>query len=206
MITEIEDYFSQGCGRCERFATENCSTRKWADGLLALRKLCLSLSLVETVKWGHPCYLHKGRNIAIIGALRTDFRLSFFNAALMQDAAGVLERPGPNTQYPDMLRFTDKAQVDAMAELIRSYLKEAMTYAEAGLQPQKETREIEWPPELAEALDADPELAAAFHSLTAGRQRSYLIQLNSAKKPETRLSRILAFRDRILAGKGALER
>jgi len=206
MITEIEDYFSQGCGRCERFATENCSTRKWADGLLALRKLCLSLSLVETVKWGHPCYLHKGRNIAIIGALRTDFRLSFFNAALMQDAAGVLERPGPNTQYPDMLRFTDKAQVDAMAELIRSYLKEAMTYAEAGLQPQKETREIEWPPELAEALDADPELAAAFHSLTAGRQRSYPIQLNSAKKPETRLSRILAFRDRILAGKGALER
>jgi len=206
MITEIEDYFSQGCGRCERFATENCSTRKWADGLLALRKLCLSLSLVETVKWGHPCYLHKGRNIAIIGALRTDFRLSFFNAALMQDAAGVLERPGPNTQYPDMLRFTDKAQVDAMAELIRSYLKEAMTYAEAGLQPQKETREIEWPPELAEALDADPELAAAFHSLTAGRQRSYLIQLNSAKKPETRLSRIIAFRDRILAGKGALER
>lgn len=206
MITEIEDYFSQGCGRCERFATENCSTRKWADGLLALRQLCLSLSLVETVKWGHPCYLHKKRNIAIIGALRTDFRLSFFNAALMQDAAGVLERPGPNTKHPDMLRFTNNAQVDAMAELIRSYLQEAMTYAEAGLQPQKETQEIELPPELAEALNADPELAAAFHSLTAGRQRSYVIQLNSAKKPETRISRIIAFRDRILAGKGALER
>lgn len=206
MITEIEDYFSQGCGRCERFTTENCSTRKWADGLLALRQLCLSLSLVETVKWGHPCYLHKKRNIAIIGALRTDFRLSFFNAALMQDAAGVLERPGPNTKHPDMLRFTNNAQVDAMAELIRSYLQEAMTYAEAGLQPQKETREIELPPELAEALNADPELAAAFHSLTAGRQRSYVIQLNSAKKPETRISRIIAFRDRILAGKGALER
>jgi len=50
MITEIEDYFSLGCGRCERFATADCSTQKWAGGLLALRQLCIDLKLVETVK------------------------------------------------------------------------------------------------------------------------------------------------------------
>jgi uncharacterized protein YdeI (YjbR/CyaY-like superfamily) len=81
-----------------------------------------------------------------------------------------------------------------------------VTYAEAGLQPQKETREIEWPPELAEALDADPELAAAFHSLTAGRQRSHLIQLNSAKKPETRQVSDPRFPGSHSRRKGALER
>ncbi|WP_310446122.1 YdeI/OmpD-associated family protein [Thiobacillus sp.] len=206
VITEIEDYFSLGCGRCERFASVDCSTRKWMGGLLALRKLCIDLKLVETVKWAHPCYMHKDRNIAIIGALRSDFRLIFFNAALMKDSEGVLERQGPNTRHPDIIRFTDNSQVAAMEGIIRSYLKEAMSYAEAGIKPQKDASEIELPYELAEALDSDPELAEAFHSLTPGRQRSYVINLSSAKKPETRISRIAAFRDRILAGKGALER
>ena len=205
MITEIEDYFSLGCGRCERFATADCSTRRWIGGLLALRKICIDLKLVETVKWAHPCYMHKDRNIALLGAFRDDFRISFFNAALMKDPEGVLERQGPNTKHPDMIRFTDNPQVAAMEGTIRSYLKEAMSYAEAGIMPAKEAGEIELPSELAEALDSDPELAEAFHSLTPGRQRSYVINLNSAKKPETRISRIAAFRDRILNGKGALE-
>ena len=91
MISDVDDFFTQGCGRCERFATADCSTRQWADGLRSLRRLCRDLGLVETVKWGHPCYLHHGRNVAIIGALRGDFRLSFFNAALLKDPARVLE-------------------------------------------------------------------------------------------------------------------
>jgi uncharacterized protein YdeI (YjbR/CyaY-like superfamily) len=206
VITDIEDYFSLGCGRCERFATADCSTRKWASGLRALRRLCSSLELVETVKWGHPCYLHGNRNIAIIGALRSDFRLSFFNAALMKDADRVLERQGPNTRHPAMIRFTDNSQVARMEATVRSYLKEAMSYAEAGTKPPKEAGEIELPRELADALASDPELAAAFHTLTPGRQRSYVINLNSAKKEATRIARIASFRDRILAGKGALER
>ncbi|MEN9578205.1 MAG: hypothetical protein RJA70_1214 [Pseudomonadota bacterium] len=206
MITKIEDFFSLGCGRCERFATPDCSTRKWATGLLALRKICVDLKLVETVKWGHPCYMHQERNIAIIGALRPDFRLSFFNAALMKDPKGILERAGPNTQNPDLVRFTDNSQVAAIEETLREYLTEAIGYAEAGIKPKKVAGEMELPEELVDALDSDPELAQAFRSLTPGRQRSYIIQLSSAKKPETRVARITAFRGRILGGKGALER
>jgi uncharacterized protein YdeI (YjbR/CyaY-like superfamily) len=206
VITEIEDYFSLGCGRCERFASADCSTRRWAAGLLALRKICTGLGLVETLKWAHPCYMHRDRNIALIGALRGDFRLSFFNAALMTDPDRVLERQGPNTRHPDMIRFTDSSQVGAMERTIRAYLTEAMGYAEAGIRPARAAGELELPLELAEALESDPELAEAFHGLTPGRQRSYVINLTSAKKSETRVSRILAFRGRILAGKGAQER
>ena len=206
MITDIEDYFTLGCGRCARFATPDCSTRTWIEGLTALRRLCVETQLVETVKWGHPCYTHQGRNIAIIGALRSDFRLSFFNAALMSDPDGVLQKQGPNTRHPDMIRFTDNSDVARMEGTISSYLKEAMGYAEAGLTPPKDNSAIELPKELVEALASDPELAAAFAALTPGRQRSYVINLNGAKKPETRMSRIAAFRGRILEGKGALER
>lgn len=206
MITEIEDFFSKGCGRCERFATPACSVNQWHAGLTGLRAICRSAGLVETVKWGHPCYMHAGRNIVLIGALQGDFRLNFFNAALMKDPDGLLERQGPNTQHPDSIRFTASGQVEARAASIRAYLLEAMAYADAGILPVKVPQAWELPDELVDAMDADPELADAFHALTPGRQRSYVIHLSSAKTAATRVSRIEKARPHILAGKGANER
>jgi uncharacterized protein YdeI (YjbR/CyaY-like superfamily) len=206
MITDIEDYFTKGCGRCERFDTPDCSTKLWTPGLDELRQVCLEAGLSEAVKWGHPCYEHAGRNIALIGALRGDFRLNFFDAALLRDPEGVLEKQGPNTRHPDSIRFVDSAQISKMRPVILSYLEEAKGYAEAGIKPPKDESELELPDELVEALDADPQLAEAFHSLTPGRQKSYVINLSSAKTSATRTSRIAKFRDRILAGRGALER
>jgi uncharacterized protein YdeI (YjbR/CyaY-like superfamily) len=206
MITDAEDFFTKGCGRCQRFATPECSTRKWQLGLNDLRRICRDIELAETVKWAHPCYMHAGRNIALLGAFRGDFRLSFMNAALLADPEGVLERNGPNARHPGMIRFLDNAQVARMEPVIRAYLAEAMGYAEAGVTPAKEDRELDLPDELVEAMDADPELAEAFHKLTPGRQRSYVINLNGAKQSATRVARIARFRDHILAGKGAMER
>ncbi len=205
MITDIDDYFAKGCGRCDRFATIDCSTRLWGPGLKLLRRICVDAGLVESVKWGHPCYMHANRNVAIIGAFRTDFRLTFFNGALMRDPERVLEKQGPNTKHADMIRFTTNAQAAALEPVIRAYLAEAMAYAEAGLKPQKEKSEVILPDELQAALKADPELSAAFGNLTPGRQRSYLINLNSTKTPNTRIARIAKFRDKIIAGKGATE-
>jgi uncharacterized protein YdeI (YjbR/CyaY-like superfamily) len=206
MITEVEDYFIKGCGRCARFDTPECSTRKWSEGLKQLRRICREAGLVETVKWAHPCYMHSGRNIAIVGAFRADFRLSFMNPALMKDPHNVLERQGPNTRHRNMIRFTRSAQVEEVESTILDYLREAMGYAEAGMRPPKEHKDLDLPVELAEAMDTDPELGEAFHNLTPGRQRSYVVILNSAKTAATRISRIAKFRDQILAGKGATER
>ena len=205
MITRADDFFFNGCGRCERFDTPDCSTQKWVEGLRVLRANCLEAGLTETVKWAHPCYMHADRNIVIIGAFRDDFRMTFFNAALMKDPDGVLEKQGPNTQHAGMIRFTSNAQPKVMGKIILSYLAEAMDYAERGLMAPKDKAEVDMPGELADALDADSELAEAFHDLTPGRQRSYVINLNSAKKSETRVSRIANFRSRIIAGKGANE-
>jgi len=205
MITEIDDYFTRGCGRCARFDTPDCSTLRWADGLAQLRVLCRGAGLNETVKWGHPCYVHAGRNIAIIGAFRNDFRLSFFDAALMTDPHGVLERQGPNTAHPDMLQFTDSDQVTARADVIAAYLAEAMGYAERGLRPDKDTRTPDLPEELQEALAADAEMRTAFDALTPGRMKSHVIAVASAKQAATRQRRIAKLRDRIMAGKGANE-
>lgn len=206
MIADVEDFFSKGCGRCDRFATPDCSAQTWREGLAALRRICLEAGLVETAKWGHPCYMHAGRNIAILGAVRGDFRLTFFDAALLGDPEGVLERQGPNTRHPDAIRFHDAARVADLAPVIRAYLDEAKRHADAGARAPKERVEREIPVELAEAMDADPELAEAFRRLTPGRRNSYAVGLASAAKPETRIARIAKFRPKILAGKGATER
>ena len=206
MITIIEDYFQLGCGRCDRFGTPDCSTKRWREGLADLRRICLEAGLAEHVKWGHPCYMHAERNIVLMGAFQDDFRISFFNPALMQDHYGILEKQGPNTQYPGTIRFSANDLPQSMENEIKEYLREAMDYAEAGILPKKEKRELVLPVELTEALAADHELAEAFEALTPGRQRSYVINLNSAKKSETRVKRIDRFREKILDGKGAMER
>lgn len=206
MITDPDAYFADGCGRCDRFATPDCSTRLWLPGLLLLRRIAREVGLTETAKWGHPCYMHADRNICLIGAFRGDFRLTFMNSALLKDPEGLLERQGPNTPHPDCLRFTDNAAPVRLEPVIRAYLAEAMTYAERGLLPPKEPTELTLPDELVQALDADPELAEAFAALTPGRQKSWAIYLNTAKTSATRFSRIEKSRTRIIAGKGATER
>lgn len=206
MIQLVDEFFTQGCGRCSRFSTPDCSSQKWADGLRLLRETCLNAGLVETAKWGHPCYTHQGRNIAILGAFRADFRITFFNASLLKDTDKLLLRKGPNSAYPDMMSFTGVTQVQDMQATILAYLKEAMALVEVNAKPLKAIADVLLPAELIQVLSADDELSTAFHRLTPGRQRSYVIQVNAAKKVATRLARIHSFRARILAGKGANER
>ena len=206
MITDVEDYFTSGCGRCARFATPDCSTRAWIAGLIDLRRICRAAGLQETVKWAHPCYMHAGRNIAIIGAFRDDFRLNFMNAELLDDHAGILERQGENSQTAGSVRFTDPAQVAALEPVIRDYLGQLMRHAAAGTKVPKTRATFEVPDALLAAMDDDPALAEAFAALTPGRQRSWVLHLEGTKVPATRLARIAKGRDRIIAGKGAQER
>ena len=96
------------------------------------------MELEETAKWGHPCY--PGRNIALLGAFRRDFRLSFMNPGLLKDSEGVLEPQGPNSQTPSMIRFTDVGQVAERAPVIRAHLRQLMDHAEVGTRPPTPTR------------------------------------------------------------------
>lgn len=206
MITEVQDWFDRGCGRCRRFDTPDCSTRLWAEGVAPLRRLCLDAGLDETVKWGQPCYVHAGRNVVIMGALRSDFRLSFFQPALLSDPQGLLQPAGPNSAGAGTIRFDGAAMVERLAPALRDLLAQAKAVAAAGTKAPRRIAPITLPAELTAALEADPDLATAFAALTPGRQRSHVIALASAKASATRTARIARLRDRILAGKGATER
>lgn len=65
---------------------------------------------------------------------------------------------------------------------------------------------IELVEELRNRLDGDPDLAAAFVSLTPGRQREYHFHIAGAKQAETRERRIDKCVPKILAGRGFRDR
>jgi uncharacterized protein YdeI (YjbR/CyaY-like superfamily) len=205
MITDVADYFAKGCGRCARFDTPDCSTRRWMPGLIALRDLCLSAGLKETAKWGHPCYMHNGRNVAMIAAFRDTYRLTFFDAAIPPDPEGLLEKRGPNTRTADQISFVDPLAIAAMAPVLSVYLAAARSVAEQ-VRPARPAAELALPEELVAALNDDPDLAEAFHALTPGRQRSWVLHLNGTANPATRHARIAKGRDKIISGKGQTER
>lgn len=206
MITEAGTFFTDGCGRCPRFATDACSARLWSAGVARLRQMCLEAGLEESLRWGHPCYRHNGRNLALIGAFQGDFRLTFPDASVLVDDAGLLEPAGPNSPTATTIRFTSTEDLTHHAASLAALLAQARARAEAGERPApRPAAEVDLPELLLSALEDDPDLAEAFHALTPGRQRSYVIALSSAKTDATRAARIARFGDRILAGKGANE-
>ena len=198
-------YFDDGCGRCTRFQTDDCSARQWSVGLEILRDICLAQGLQETIKWSHPCYTYAERNIAILGAFRADFRITFMNAELLSDEAGVLARAGDQSQIANVLKFTCRDDVAHAKPNIIEFLSQLKDQAVSGIMAPRKVTPVELPDVLVTILQDDPELRAAFDKLTPGRQKSYAILVNSAKRHETKIARIAKSRAKILQGKGALE-
>jgi uncharacterized protein YdeI (YjbR/CyaY-like superfamily) len=202
---ELDSYFTQGCGRCPRGGTPQCSVLLWPRALATLRHLALQCGLAEERKWGAPCYTHRGKNVAIIGAFRDSCVLSFFKGAMLADPQGLLSLPGENTQMGRVVRITNEAQPTQWADGIKALLLEAMELAAKGAPAPEPAAPAPLPAELAEALAADPELAAAFEALTPGRQRSHCMHIAAAKQPATRRARVANCRPKVLLGLGFTE-
>lgn len=174
---------------------------QWVEEMSALQPILLDSGLTPEIKWGKPCYAHDGRNIAIFQPMKGFLSLMFFKGALLDDPAGLLRDQGENTRSAKRLEFTSVDQVTEQAEIIKDYVADAIEVEDKGLtvEPAPESVRCE---ELANRLEADPALRAAFEGLTPGRRREYDLHIGGAKKAETREARIDKCAPRILAGKG----
>lgn len=204
--TSVASYLQDGCGWCDFFKTDACKVRHWTKTLEALRELVAESGLTETMKWGVPCYTLAGKNVVSVSALKDACVLSFFKGALLEDADGVLEAPGPNSRHARYFKFTSAADVRAQRAVARRLLELAIEAERAGARvaPASATEPV--PEELQAKLDGDPEVAAAFTALTPGRQRSHVLHVSGAKQSKTRASRAERCAEKILAGKGFNER
>ncbi len=175
----------------------------WKEAYAKLRTIALDSGLTEELKWGHPCYTLKGKNVFLMHGFKDYCALLFHKGALLKDDHRILVQQTENVQGPRQIRFTSVKEIMKMSPVLRAYMQEAIVVEEAGLKvPLKKTTEFAMPEEFAAKLKAMPALKKAFHALTPGRQRGYLLHFASATQARTREARIAKHIDRILAGKG----
>ena len=177
--------------------------QKWEKELEKMRAIPLDCGLEEELKWGSPCYTFQGRNIVLIHTFKEYCAFLFFKGALLSDTHGILIQQTENVQAARQVRFTNAAQITKLAKILKAYIYEAIEVEKAGLKVKlKKTREFPMPEEFQKRLNKTPALRKAFESLTAGRQRGYLLYFSSAKQSSTREARIEKYSKQIMKGKG----
>ena len=176
---------------------------QWQEAFQLLREIALDSALTEELKWGHPCYTLKGKNVFLMHGFKAYCALLFHKGALLKDPKKILVQQTANVQAARQIRFTSVKEIKQLTPMVKAFIREAIALEKAGKKVDlKDTSEFVMPAEFQKALKEMPELKKAFHALTPGRQRGYLLHFGDAKQSKTRVARIEKNVDRILAGKG----
>ncbi|MDN5210512.1 YdeI/OmpD-associated family protein [Fulvivirgaceae bacterium BMA12] len=206
MDPEVDKYLVDGCMRCKLGATPECKVNNWRDELKTLRTIALQCGLTEELKWGVPCYTFQQNNVAIISAFKEYAALSFFKGSLLNDTHKLLDKPGESSQAARLIRFTNVREIIKKEAILKAYIFEAMEVEKAGLKVAFKKNPEPIPEEFQKTMTENPEVKAAFETLTPGRQRGYIIYFSQPKQSKTRVSRIEKCIPRMLDGKGLHDR
>jgi len=181
----------------------HAKARRWSAEYAALRQLCLASGLNEELKWGQACYDLSGSNVVLIHGFKDYCALLFMKGALLKDRKGVLIQQTKNVQAARQIRFASLADINKQKAAVKAYIKEAITVEKSGAKvAMRSVAQFDVPEEFQKRLNNDPKLAEAFHALTPGRQRGYLLHFAGAKQSSTRTARVEKHAPRILKGLG----
>lgn len=177
--------------------------KRWRAEYAELRQLCLASGLSEQLKWGQACYDFNGSNVVLIHGFKEYCALLFVKGALLKDPKGILIQQTKNVQSARQIRFASLAEVNKHKAAVTAYIREAIEVEKSGARVKmKGVAEYDVPEEFTQRMDDDPALAEAFHALTPGRQRGYLLHFAAAKQSATRAARVEKHAPRILKGLG----
>jgi uncharacterized protein YdeI (YjbR/CyaY-like superfamily) len=181
--------------------------KRWQEEFEKLRMIVLDCGLTEELKWGKPCYTFENSNIVIVQGFKEYCALLFVKGALLKDANGILITQTENTQAARQIRFTSIREIVEMEPVLKAYVHEAIEVEKVGLKVDfKKTSDFVIPEEFQSRLDEVPALKTAFHALTPGRQRAYILYFSQPKQSKTRASRVEKYMQQILNGKGLHDR
>lgn len=177
--------------------------KRWHAEYAVLRQICLASGLNEDLKWGQACYDLNGGNVVLIHGFKNYCALLFMKGALLKDSQGILIQQTKNVQAARQIRFTSLADIEKQKAVIAAYIDEAIAVERSGMKvAMKSAAQFDMPEEFQRCLDENPALAEAFHALTPGRQKGYLLHFAGAKQSATRAARVQKHVPRILKGLG----
>jgi uncharacterized protein YdeI (YjbR/CyaY-like superfamily) len=177
--------------------------RRWSAEYAALRQLCLASGLNEELKWGQACYDLNGGNVVLIHGFKDYCALLFMKGALLKDHKGILIQQTENVQAARQIRFASLADIKKQKAVLKAYIREAIAVEKSGEKvAMRNVAQFDVPEEFQKRLDNNSKLAEAFHALTPGRQKGYLLHFAGAKQSATRTARVEKHAPRILKGLG----
>jgi uncharacterized protein YdeI (YjbR/CyaY-like superfamily) len=177
--------------------------RRWSAEYALLRHLCLASSLNEELKWGQACYDLNGSKVVLIHGFKNYCALLFMKGALLKDPERILVQQTKNVQAARQIRFASVADINKQKAAIKAYIREAIAVEKSGAKVQmRSVAQFDVPEEFQRRLNNDPKLTEAFHALTPGRQKGYLLHFAGAKQSATRTARVEKHARRILKGLG----
>ncbi|MGA9368980.1 MAG: YdeI/OmpD-associated family protein, partial [Steroidobacteraceae bacterium] len=108
-----------------------------------------------------------------------------------------------NVQSARQIRFISLADIKKRRAAVTAYIKAAIAVEKSGAKVKmKSAAQFDVPEEFQTRLDDERALADAFHALTPGRQKGYLLHFAAAKQSATRAARVEKHAPRILKGLG----
>ena len=144
--------------------------------------------VVETIKWGHPFFEHRGV-LCSMAAFKAHCAFGFWHSEMAQSVPGksgdAMGQFGRITRLSDLPKDTAlKALVKKAAALNASGVKSARGGSAAGPRP------IVVPDDLAAALAQNARARATFEAFSATHKREYVEWIAGAKRDETRATRL----------------
>jgi uncharacterized protein YdeI (YjbR/CyaY-like superfamily) len=173
----------------------------WSKELEFLKSIIAQTELIETIKWGGCIYVFNGKNVLGIGGFKNYFAIWFFNGVFLKDEKQVLVNAQEGvTKSLRQWRFSSKEELDETVVL--DYIHEAIKNEKQGKQLKPEKGKIIVSELLQKELDADSNLAEAFLKFPLYKQKEFLEHIETAKREETKRSRIEKIRPMLLQNIG----
>lgn len=179
----------------------------WTQELNLLRSVLLELGFEETVKWGAPVYVHKGKNIVGLSAFKNYCGLWFFQGSfLIDEQKKLVNAQEGKTQAMRQWRFY-KVE-DIQPDLVKQYALEAIKNSEEGkeLKVKKNTKPLSIPDELQLEFDKNERLKEAFNVFSLSKQREFSDYISEAKREATKQKRLEKIIPMILNGVGLYDK
>jgi uncharacterized protein YdeI (YjbR/CyaY-like superfamily) len=146
-----------------------------------------SAELTETLKWGHPSFMHHGI-VCGMAAFQHHVTFGFWKGKLLLDAKGL----PVDEAMGQFGRITKLADLPVRREIV-GYVKKAMKLNEDGVAVKREVKPkapIPMPARLRSALAKAPKAKTAYDGLSPSHRREYLEWVTEAKTDATRDKRI----------------
>jgi uncharacterized protein YdeI (YjbR/CyaY-like superfamily) len=151
--------------------------------------------LEETLKWGMPHFVYKGKNLAGFAGFKAHAAFMIHGDGRQGDAMGQFGKIAALSDLP--------ADADLKAKIVegKARIDAAGTALKPKAAPRSPKAEIAMPDDFASALAALQGVRERFDAFPPGARREYLEWIVESKRPETRAKRIAQAAEWIAEGK-----